>query len=50
MVYPPKKKKSSATTDWLKECRRKQAEELLQMVREAWAPDEEKENGSRKDE
>ena len=39
-----------STVGALSALRKKQAEELLQMVREAWAPDEEKENGSRKDE
>ena len=31
-----------STVEALAELRKKQAEELLQMVREAWAPDEEK--------
>ena len=30
-----KKKKDSATTDWLKECRRKAAEELEEIFRKA---------------
>ena len=38
--YKKKKKKDSATTDWLKECRRKQAEEIEAEVKKQEKKDE----------
>ena len=35
MIQKKKKPRDSATTDWLKECRRKEAEELEEIFRKA---------------